>query len=133
MVEAGKPARLFSRRRRKTVHGGRGHRHEVKVSPEEEAVLARLAEQQRVSVPRLLVESAMDSERAETTTERKDAIVELFKLYRLLASISNNVNQMARAANASGELDADLRNTLDAVRRTAARVDAAVDALGASS
>jgi len=133
MVEAGKPARLFSRRRRENVHGGRRHRHEVKVSPEEEAVLARLAEQQRVSVPRLLVESAMDSERAETTTERKDAIVELFKLYRLLASISNNVNQMARAANASGELDADLRNTLDAVRRTAARVDAAVDALGASS
>jgi len=130
MVEARKAARMFSRRRRENVHGGRQHRHEVKVSPEEEAVLARLAAQQGVSVPRLLVEAAVASERAETTTERKDAIVELFKLYRLLASVSNNVNQIAKVANASGEVSEDLQGTLAAVRRVAGRIDEAVDGLG---
>lgn len=131
VAESAKKARLFARRRRANVEGGRRYFHKVGVSPEEEAVLLRLAETHGVSVPRLLVESAVALEQGETPTERKDAIVELFKLYRLLAAISNNVNQMAKAANATGVLDEDLRSTLQAVRRTAGRIDAAVDGLGA--
>ena len=56
-------------------------------------------------------------------------MAELFKLHRLLAAISNNVNQIARATNASGEIQDEMRATLDAVRRTAARVDEAVDGM----
>ena len=59
MSEEAPKGRLFARRRRANVDGGRQHRHEVKVSPEEEAVLLRLALQHRVTVPRLLVEAAM--------------------------------------------------------------------------
>lgn len=121
-------SRQLTRRRRANVEGGRQHRHEVKVSAEEEARLVLLAGQHRVSVPRLLVEAAL-AEAGETPTERREAIASLFRVHRLLGSIANNVNQMAKATNATGEVQADLRATLDAVRRTAGRVDDAVDGL----
>src|SRR5659263_189905 len=92
-------ARLFARRRRANVAGGRQHHHKVKVTPEEEGVLLRLAEAQHVTIPRLLVESALAAATSETPTERRDAIADLFRLHRLLAAISNNVNQMAKATN----------------------------------
>lgn len=124
--------RLFGRRRRANFEGGRRHRHEVKVSPEEEARLLRLALEQGVTVPRLLVESALASEAGETSTQRREAIAELFRIHRLLAAISNNVNQMARATNATGEVQAEMVSTLAAVRRTAQRIDDAVDELSLS-
>lgn len=121
--------RRASRRRRANVAGGRQHKHEVKVSPEEEGVLLRLAAEQHITVSRLLVESALMSGATETPTERKNAIATLFGLHRLLASISNNVNQIARATNATGEVQTELRATLDATRRTAERIDRAIDGL----
>lgn len=124
--------RFFGRRRRANVDGGRQHKHEVKVTPEEEAMLLRLAEEQRVTVPRLLVEAALSAERSETPADRRNTLVELFGAHRLLATISNNVNQMARATNATGEVQAEMVETLRAVRRTAERIDAAVDELSQS-
>jgi hypothetical protein len=104
----------------------------VKVTPEEEGVLLRLALAQRVTIPRLLVETALASEAGETVTERRNAIAKLFELHRLLAAISNNVNQIAKATNATGELHPEIKATLAAVRRTAERIDAAVDELSLS-
>ena len=43
----------------------------------------------QVSIPRLLIESALAS---EAPTQRKQAIEELFALNRLLVAASNNVN-----------------------------------------
>jgi len=114
------------------VAGGRLHQHKVKVTPEEEGVLLRLAEAQRVTVPRLLVESTLAAASGETPTERRDAIAELFRLHRLLAAISNNVNQIAKATNATGEVHDELVATLRAVRRTAERIDGAIDGLALS-
>ena len=82
-----------------------------------------------MTIPRLLVESALAAATSETPTERRDAIAELFRLHRLLAAISNNVNQMAKATNATGEVQAEMVETLRAVRRTAQRIDAAIDGL----
>jgi len=124
--------RLFSRRRRANVTGGRQHFHKVKVTPEEEAVLLRLSQAQRVTIPRLLVESALAVETSETPTERRNAMAELYTLHRLLAAISNNVNQMAKATNATGTLPAGLSATLRAVRSTGARIDDAIDGLASS-
>lgn len=124
--------RLLKRRRRANVAGGRLHQHKVKVTPEEEGVLLRLAEAQRVTVPRLLVESTLAAASGETPTERRDAIAELFRLHRLLAAISNNVNQIAKATNATGEVHDELVATLRAVRRTAERIDGAIDGLALS-
>lgn len=116
--------------RRKRVLGGRhAARYNVKVTAAEGGVLERIAAAQHVSVPRLLVEAAMSSELRETPTERKAAMAELFALHRLLAAISNNVNQIAKVANATGEIQGDLRSTLDAVRRTAENIDDAIDGM----
>lgn len=129
MSEDSPGGRLFGRKRRANVEGGRQHQHKVKVSPEEEAVLARLAAEQQVTIPRLLVESALASESSETPTQRKQAIAELFALHRLLAAVSNNVNQIARATNATGEAQAETSATLAKVRQVAVRIDEAIDGL----
>jgi hypothetical protein len=47
-----------------------------------------------VSVPRLMVESTLSG--AETPAERKRQVAELFDVRRLLATVANNVNQLAR-------------------------------------
>ncbi len=131
MSEETPAVRRFARRRRANVAGGRQHRHEVKVTPEEEALLVQRAEAEHVSVARLLVETALAGPAGETITERRQAMAELFGVHRLLAAVSNNVNQIARATNATGELQAELEGTLVAVRRTAARVDAVLEGLSA--
>ena len=124
--------RRVGRRRRANVTGGRRVQHKVLVSAEEEGVLIRLAGEQRVTIPRLLVESAIASSAGETRTERRDAIAELFGIHRLLAAVSNNVNQIAKATNATGQRQAETDATLAAVRRVAERIDAAVDELSLS-
>lgn len=112
--------------------GGRSRKHEVKVSEAEADALALRAAEVGISVPRLLVESAL-SPAGETVSERRVALVELFAVHRLLASVSNNVNQIARGVNAThqgpeaGVLDA----TLAAVRSTLERVDECVEGIGA--
>ncbi len=123
--------RRFARRRRANVAGGRRHSHRVLVTPEEEARLVQLAEAARVTVPRLLVESAL-SARGETTTQRRDMVAELFAVRRLLAAVSNNVNQIARHANAGEEFPADAAGALVGVRRVVERIDEAIDGLSAS-
>jgi len=124
--------RLFGRRRRANVEGGRQHRHQVKVSAEEEGMLLRLAAEQHVTVPRLLVESALAVNKGETATERRQALAELFAVHRMLAAVSNNLNQIARKINAGGRPTGELAATLAAVRRSADRIDAAVDELSLS-
>lgn len=92
-------------------------------------MLLRLAHEQRVTVPRLLVESALASGMSETPTERRNAMTQLFGLHRLLAAVSNNVNQMAKATNATGEVQDEMVETLRAVRRLAERIDVTIDGL----
>ena len=72
-----------------------------------------------VSVPRLLVESALSG--VETPAERRAWIAGLFELRRLLATVANNVNQLAKVANTSGELPASGR-----LSRTFGEVDGLV-------
>lgn len=134
--EAPRPDRLLTRRRRANAAGGRKTSHRVKVTPEEEGVLLRLALAQGVTIPRLLVETTLaagtvgaTAGAVETPTDRRNAMAELFALHRLLASISNNVNQMARATNATGEVAAEMTAALRAARRTAERIDTAIDDL----
>ena len=91
-------------------------------------MLVQLALAQRVTVPRLLVEAAM-SRSGESTTERRAVIAELLAVRRLLAAVSNNVNQLARHANSGDEFPEEAAATLQAVRRLVPRIDAAADAL----
>lgn len=128
---AGQEGRQGRRRRRANVPGGRRHSHEVKVTPEEEALLLQRAEAQRVTVARLLVESAL-APQGETPTQRRELLAEMFAVNRLLGNLANNVNQIAKATNATGEWQAETAATLAAVRRTSARIDDAIDRLALS-
>lgn len=121
--------RFFARQRRANAPGGRHHAHKVKVTPEEEGQLLRLAAAQHVTIPRLLVESALAAEAGETITERHALMAELFAVYRLLGAVSNNVNQIAKATNATGEWQKETALTLAKVRQVAERVHEAVDGL----
>ena len=111
-----------SRRRRANVQGGRNHRHIVKVSPEEEARLVQLAEKHRVTVARLMVESAL-SEAGETPSERRNQFMELSNLARLVGTVANNVNQVARHANSTGQIPADAAASIAHAKNVIHRVD----------
>jgi hypothetical protein len=74
----------------------------VKLTETEREELRARAGQLGVSVPRLLVESALEGR--ETPSDRRVLIVELFETRRLLATVANNVNQLAHAANISGQV-----------------------------
>lgn len=111
-----------TRRRRANVPGGRAHRHVVKVSPEEEARLVQTAARHGVTVVRLLVESAL-SEAGETPSERRSQFLELANLARLVGTVANNVNQVARHANSTGQIPADAAASIAHARAVIYRVD----------
>ncbi len=95
-------------------------------------MLVRMAQAQHITVPRLLVEAALAADEGQgslTHSERRNAIIELFALHRLLASISLNVNQIAKATNATGQVQAEMTATLQKARQVAERIDDAVDTL----
>lgn len=95
---------LFGRERRANAEGGpRQKFYKVKVTPEEQADLEGRAIAQRVTVPRLLVESTLSGV-PETITERRQLAVELTEVRDLLANLANNANQIAKFANTEGHL-----------------------------
>ena len=122
--------------RRRRVAGGRQHRHVVRVTPEEEARLLVLAGEYRVSVAKLLVDSALAAGGRDSAAPASQAgggsagpvdravAVELFAAVRQLAGVATNVNQIARKANATGEVAAETPATLRAVRDCAAQIEA---------
>ena len=120
------------RKRRANATGGRHYAHQVKVTPEEEAVLLQLAAAQGVSVPRLLVESALAVEDRTTATYRRAALAELFRIHRVLGGAANNMNQLAKVANATGEVPAEFGPTMGYVRRLCTKIDATIDRLAPS-
>lgn len=125
-------SRRVGRRRAANARGGRQHRHEVKVTAEEEAQLQGLAAEQGVTVPRLLVESALAGPVGETASERRALLTELFAVHRTVAGVANNVNQIARKLHVTDELAAETSQVLEAARSTMQRIDAVIDRLGMS-
>jgi len=76
----------------------------VRLLEEEHRALALLAADQGVSIPRLLVESARATDRGQSITQRRAAMMEMVAVRRLLAGVANNINQIAKAAN-TAQLD----------------------------
>jgi len=84
----------------------------VRVSDAERAALRRRAGELDVSVSTLLVESALADDdagggwpaRRRAAAARRHELVEILECRRLLATVANNVNQLAKAANISGDL-----------------------------
>ncbi|WP_183513225.1 plasmid mobilization relaxosome protein MobC [Paeniglutamicibacter cryotolerans] len=98
------------------------------VTAEEDALLVARAEREGVTVPRLLIAAAV-SENVETPLERRAMVAELFAIHTLLARVSNNVNQLARHANAGDEFPVEAAATLAYVRRLAFRISDTVEGI----
>lgn len=118
----------LSRRRRENTPAGSKKRRDVWVTVEEEAALVVRAEREKVTVPNLLVSSAL-SGHTDSPTERRAIMAELMSLHLLLARSSNNINQIARQANATSEVPAEAREALRFIRSVAMRIDDAIDGL----
>lgn len=114
--------------RRPNAAGGRSKRYEVRVTEEESERLVALAAQQRVTVPRLMFEAAMAGS-GETSAQRRNLIEELFAAHRLLGSLANNMNQIAKATNSTREVQPEMAVVQAKVRDTAERIDELVDQL----
>jgi len=127
------PSRVTARRRRANTSTPRQKSVHVRLTEAEHEQLAGLADGHGVSVQRLLVEAALAGR--ETPAARRSAMAELFEIRRLQANVANNVNQLARAANVTGdapavdrleavleELRGVLRRTLDALVGLGGRV-----------
>ncbi len=118
----------LSRRRRENTPAGSKKRRDVWVTVEEEAALVARAEREKVTVPNLLISSAL-SEHSDSPTERRAIAAELMSLHNLLARSSNNINQLARQANATSEFPVEAREALKHIRTVAMRIDDAIDGL----
>ncbi|WP_336853900.1 plasmid mobilization relaxosome protein MobC [Sinomonas albida] len=124
MVES-QAVRRLGKSRRDNEPGGRSKRVEVYVTETEKAALIVRAAQAGVTVPRLLFDGAF-AEAGESAHERRALATELLGIRTLLGAMSNNVNQIARHANATGEFPEDAAATVAAARRLMGRIDEAV-------
>jgi hypothetical protein len=123
-VIAGPDARPRGRVRRGREAAPRRVYQQVKLTEEERDQLRARAAALGMSVPRLMVESALSG--VATPTDRRRTMAELFETRRLLATVANNVNQLARAANISGQVHEGQR-----LEKTLADVDELVAQLRA--
>lgn len=121
--------RFDSRKRQPNAAGGRSVRREVKLTVEQNLALQVMADEARVSVPRLLVESTLAQSRGETAAERRELLAALFVVQRSVAAVGNNLNQIARAANATGEVDAALGSLIEHLRGSMTRLDETIASL----
>ena len=122
-------ARLDSRKRQPNAAGARSVRRDVKLTVEQDLALQVMADELGVSVPRLLVESTLAQSRGETAAERRELITALFMVQRSVAAVGNNLNQIARAANATGEVDASLGAVIEHISGSMKSLDEAIASL----
>jgi hypothetical protein len=103
----------------------------VRVTDVEEAQLRLRADAENVTIPRLLIERAL-ADGGETPSERRDALVELFRVRRQLAGVATNVNQIAHAVNTDGRMPVGSAATFARVEEVVEKIDAAIEALAVS-
>lgn len=130
----GKPERFKRARGQRATDPARKRRNrlDVQMNDDELARVHRMAAERHMAVSAFVREAALSADSAETMQERKQLIGEMYSARRLLAQISNNVNQVARATNATGERQEETTGTLDAARRTARRIEVLCDELSLS-
>lgn len=117
-----------SGRRRRRVPGGRHRVFRVRVTEEEQARLVATAERHGMGVPMLLYTAAVEGG-AETTVTRREEIQQLWAIERQLAAIGNNINQIARVANTTGDVPSQIGPVLDRLLVLVDRVEQAADAV----
>jgi hypothetical protein len=114
---------VADRRRRANVKGGRPHGFQVTASDEEAAALIVKAEQARKTVPALLFDAAIAQGAAEKFVLDVEVREELTAIRNMMRALGNNINQLAKHANATGEFPAEAAEAIKAVQRTAVRIN----------
>ncbi|MGO2070044.1 plasmid mobilization relaxosome protein MobC [Glutamicibacter arilaitensis] len=120
---------MAERKRQANIGGGRRVIRQLKLSVAQDTALRVHADELGVSVQRLLVESTLSAFQGETVTERRDLLTALFQLQRGLAAAGNNINQIARVANSTGEIKNELHDSLEHLRATVNRIDEVLESL----
>lgn len=129
MAEEQGSNRRSGRRRRANIDGPTQYVR-VSMSEAERARLFALEERTRRSASEILVSGALYAQNAESLAERRALASELMAARRYLAALSNNVNQLARHANATDDFPEEARVALGRVRAIAERISTAVEGLG---
>lgn len=103
--------------------------HKVKVTEDQERQLLLLAAQYgNVSVPRLLVDSTLAGG-VEAAKRKGELAGELYRITRFLGKVGVNVNQIARATNATREKQPETFAAMEAIERVCGRLDVLLDDL----
>ena len=117
------------RRRRRANIDGPTRFVRVSMSEQERARLLMLEERTGRSPSEVLVSAALYARSSESLTERRALASELIAARRYLAALSNNVNQLAKHANAKDEFPEEARVALGRVRTIAERINGVVGGL----
>lgn len=114
-------------RRRENSESPRTGRYFVRVNADEQAALLRLAAHQNVSVQRVLVESALRPDTSVSRADIQELIATLFGLSRHISAVGVNLNQIAKVANATGEVPEDLSAALAGLKSLYFKTEDAID------
>ena len=126
MAEKASRRRLWSSRR--SIEG-EPVRVKVSMSETERAQLLALEQRTGMSPSALMVEAVFGSADPVAIQLRQSQLSELLQMRRLMATIANNVNQIARHANSTGELLPEATETVRQAREFGEEVLAKIEEL----
>ena len=127
MVEQENPRHVWKSRRKRIE--GKTQYVRVSMSEAERAQLMMLEQQTGLSPSALMVEAVFGSTDPVAVQLRRNQLAELIQMRQLMATIANNVNQIARHANSTGEVLPETVETLQEARRFGADVLAKIEEL----
>lgn len=115
MVEQENPRHVWKSRRKRIE--GKTQYVRVSMSESERAQLMVLEQQTGLSPSALMVEAVFGSADPVAVQLRRNQLAELIQMRHQMATIANNVNQIARHANSTGEVLPETAETLREARR----------------
>ena len=127
MVEQENPRRVWKSRRKRIE--GKTQYVRVSMSESERAQLMVLEQQTGLSPSALMVEAVFGSTDPVAVQLRRNQLAELIQMRHQMATIANNVNQIARHANSTGEVLPEAVETMREARRFSEEVLAKIEEL----
>lgn len=119
-------------KQRKVPSGPRRVTHRVKLTDEHAVRLRAIAEEQGITVARLMVESAL-SRGDRSPRPRRALVEELARLRSDVQKVGGNVNQIAKVANSTGVVPEGLPALAESVEAAVGSIDATMRRLGSWS
>jgi uncharacterized protein (DUF1778 family) len=109
--------------------GGRSHVLYVRLTDDEDRQIRHRAAQQGFSAQRFVVEAALSGS-AERATARRQAVLEVLAARVVLRGVANNLNQLAKWANANRALPPHLDRLVEDLAQAVVTAEETTVALG---